>query len=133
MRQNFCYPNVRMEQRKEVGENMVKKKYSYKFEEDGEVLTVSLVGEIDHHSAVAIRGEIDNKIKELNPDTTVIDLEQINFMDSSGLGLIMGRYALMQRIGGTLVLKNPNKKILQIFDMAGLGRIVKIEEKRGNK
>lgn len=107
---------------------MTKKKYSYGFEAESGVLTVSLIGEIDHHSAVAVRTEIDDKIRELSPEKTVLDLEQINFMDSSGLGLIMGRYALMQRLGGELTLKNPNNRIMKLFDMSGLGKIVKIEK-----
>ena len=51
--------------------------------EDG-VLTVTLKGEIDHHSAVSVRGEIDALIYDLKPRKTVLDLSQIDFMDSSG-------------------------------------------------
>ena len=48
-------------------------------------------------------------------------------MDSSGLGLIMGRYALMKRIGGDLAVKNPNERIIKIFELAGLDKIVDID------
>jgi stage II sporulation protein AA (anti-sigma F factor antagonist) len=81
---------------------------------------------------VLIRTQIDAKIRELMPKRTVFDLEQINFMDSSGLGLVMGRYALMQRIGGELTVRNPNKRIMKIFDMAGMSKIISIEQKKGN-
>lgn len=91
------------------------------------VLEVTMLGEIDHHSAVNLRTALDEEIVRLCPNKTVLDLSEIEFMDSSGLGLIMGRYALMQRLGGTLSLKNPNERIVKIFELAGLGRIVCIE------
>ena len=92
------------------------------------VLTLTLRGEIDHHSAVRVRTEIDALIYEERPCKVVLDLSEIDFMDSSGLGLIMGRYSLMQRLGGELTLRNPNERIVQIFSLAGLQRMVKIEE-----
>ena len=95
-------------------------------EKDG-ILTVTLLGEIDHHSAVRVRTEIDEKIASCHPERAVIDLSGIEFMDSSGLGLIMGRYMKMQAIGGTLVLRNPNERTVKIFKLAGLEKIVNIE------
>ena len=92
-----------------------------------DVLTIRLGGEIDHHSAVGIRQALDEEIARLRPQKTVLDLSGIEFMDSSGLGLIMGRYALMQKIGGTLTVKNPNERLIKIFELAGLGRMIRIE------
>ena len=92
------------------------------------VLTIRLGGEIDHHSAVGVRTALDEEIAKLRPQKTVLDLEGIEFMDSSGLGLIMGRYSLMQKLGGTLSVKSPNERLMKIFDLAGLGRIIQIEE-----
>lgn len=92
------------------------------------VLTIRLGGEIDHHSAVNIRVALDEEIRRLRPTKTVLDLGQIEFMDSSGLGLIMGRYSLMQKLGGTLTLKNPNERIVKIFELANLGRMIGIED-----
>lgn len=91
------------------------------------VLEVTLQGEIDHHSAVTVRTGIDEEICRDHPQKTILDLSGIEFMDSSGLGLIMGRYALMQKLGGALTLKNPNERIVRIFDLAGLGRMIRIE------
>ncbi len=97
---------------------------------DGQLLVV-LNGEIDHHSAVSVRSSIDAKIYEYRPRSMVMDLSRIEFMDSSGLGLIMGRYALMQKIGGEFSIANPSQRVLKIFELAGLGRIIKI--KNGDK
>ena len=98
----------------------------------GRTLTVYLSGEIDHHSAVRVRGEIDAEIAAVRPKRTVLVLSEINFMDSSGLGLIMGRYQRMKEMGGELILRDPSEPIMRIFRLAGLEKIVRIEggEKR---
>ena len=91
-------------------------------------LSVLLRGEIDHHSAVSVRSAIDEKLYELRPRLLVMDLSKIDFMDSSGLGLIMGRYALMQKLGGDFCISNPSERVSKIFELSGLGRIIKIEK-----
>ena len=102
------------------------KKFKYKFE-DG-VLEIKLVGEIDHHSAVAVRSDIDELIFDLRPQKMILDLSEISFMDSSGLGLIMGRYALIKDFGGTLSLRAPTVAVMKILTLAGMERMIKIEK-----
>ena len=98
------------------------------------VLEFRLLGEIDHHSAVNIRTAMDAEICELRPKKVIIELCGIDFMDSSGLGLIMGRYALVQKMGGILSLRSPNERILKILELAGVMRIIGIEtEKKTDK
>lgn len=106
---------------------MLKKNCIIEFEADGNELTVLIKGEIDHYSAVRVRAQIDEKISELRPKITVLELSDIDFMDSSGIGLIMGRYARMQKLGGSLKLKNPSERVERICKLAGLERIVTIE------
>ena len=96
--------------------------------EDG-VLVASLEGELDHHGAVAVRTLIDTEILGRQPRKTVIELAGLDFMDSSGIGLIMGRYSLMQRLGGEFVVRNPNERIVKIFKLAGLDRMIRIDGK----
>ena len=112
---------------------IIKKTCNFECEEKDGRLRVVLQGEIDHHSAVAVRSAIDNKLYELRPKHTVLDLSKIDFMDSSGLGLIMGRYALMQKLGGGFSVANPNERVVKIFELAGLGRIIKIEKEDKEK
>ena len=88
---------------------------------------IVLKGEIDHHNALHLRSEMDELIARECPRSVVFDLSEIDFMDSSGLGLIMGRYALLVKMGGTLRVKNPNERILKIFELANLGRMIPIE------
>ena len=112
---------------------MLKNSCTFDVERRDRTLVLTLHGEIDHHSAVQVRTRMDELIWEEKPEKTVLDLSAIEFMDSSGLGLIMGRYSLMQRLGGELTLKNPNPRIVKIFALAGLERMVKIEEDKEDK
>ena len=106
---------------------MIRNGSMIRYETRGETLVIHVGGEIDHHSAVSVRVALDEEIMRLRPHKTVLDLGQIEFMDSSGLGLIMGRYSLMQKLGGTLTLRHPNERIVKIFELANLGRMIRIE------
>ena len=91
------------------------------------MLSVALCGEIDHHSAVIVRSEIDGMIAELHPERLSLDLSGIDFMDSSGLGFIMGRFSLVRKLGGELYMKNPSPSVSRILSLAGMERIIKTE------
>ncbi len=93
----------------------------------GRQLTVRIRGEIDHHTAVNIRQQIDRMIFERRPERLVLDLSAISFMDSSGLGLIMGRYSVIKELGGELVVWNPSRETRSILTLAGMERMVRIE------
>ncbi len=90
------------------------------------VLTVDVLGEIDHHSAKAVREEIDAELFLHRPRTLVMRLGNVDFMDSSGLGLILGRYALAKDIGCATVLEGPSHRVKKILDLAGMDRIIEI-------
>ncbi len=94
---------------------------------DDGVLVALLEGELDHHGAVAVRTLIDKQISDIRPKKTVLDLSALDFMDSSGLGLIMGRYSLMKKLGGEFTVRNPNERVVKIFKLAGLERMVRVE------
>ena len=96
----------------------------------GEILKIKLRGEIDHHSAVAVRSAIDDMIRTKRPCKLIIDMSAIELMDSSGLGLIMGRYALMKEVGGQTIVLDPSPRVEKIMTLAGLERIVKVEYTR---
>lgn len=102
------------------------KKFLYKIEEG--VLEIKLTGEIDHHSAVNVRADIDSLIFDLLPKKIILNLSEISFMDSSGLGLIMGRYSLIKDLGGTLTLRAPTVAVMKILSLAGMERMIKIEK-----
>ena len=89
-------------------------------------LRIFIIGEITHHSAAEMREKIDEKICEVSPQKAVLDLSQLNFMDSSGMGLIIGRYRLLQELQAELVIENPHPGILKLLKCAGVDRIIKI-------
>ena len=101
---------------------------SLNFDFNDGVLRVAIVGEINHHNAVFVRQKIDEKIQELNSKNLVLDLAEVSFMDSSGLGLVMGRYQRMQEIGGTLAIANPGAEHKKLFKLAGLNKLIKIKK-----
>ena len=93
----------------------------------GKSLTIFLEGDIDHHSARRIRSRIDTKVYIQRPDEVVLDLSKVCFMDSSGLGLILGRYAKAMELGIAFKVANPTPEIRRILDLAGTERLMKIE------
>ncbi len=90
-------------------------------------LKIKLRGEIDHHTATIIRNAMDSEIYKKRPRGLILDMSSVGFMDSSGLGLIMGRYAVMKELGGEVIVQNPSPAIEKIMLLAGMERVVKIE------
>ena len=84
------------------------------------ILTAYIKGEIDHDSAVRIRTEIDGATQSLKPKLLCLDFSKVTFMDSSGIGLIMGRYRQMKLLGGMLKVVNIPDSMYRIFAMSGL-------------
>lgn len=95
-----------------------------------DTLLLRLTGEMDHHSAAGLRGEADRLICAERPRRVVLELSGIGFMDSSGLGFIMGRYSLARELGATLTVRDPSPATQRILDLAGLRRIVPVEKSR---
>ena len=87
------------------------------------VVTVCLKGEIDHHSAQTWRETIDTYVQSVTCQMLRMDFGGVTFMDSSGVGLIMGRYRLMQRLGGALELTGVSTKIGVMLRLAGIERL----------
>ena len=93
----------------------------------GKCLTVYLEGDIDHHNARIVRSKMDTKLYIQRPGELVLDLSRVNFMDSSGLGLILGRYTKAVELGILFKVANPSPQIRKILDLAGTERLIKIE------
>lgn len=94
---------------------------------EGEELLAALAGEVDHHTAAPVRERIDTALFKHRPRRLTLDLHGVDFMDSSGLGLILGRAALCEEMGATLRLRNPGARVKRIFAVAGLERLPHIE------
>lgn len=100
---------------------------------DAETLICHIVGEIDHHNAAILRNELDSAMEMSNCDAVVLDLSKTNFMDSSGIGLIMGRMRKAEALEMKFALVNISERIGKILKMSGLDKIIHIEEGRANE
>ncbi|MBQ7522719.1 MAG: anti-sigma factor antagonist [Clostridia bacterium] len=92
-------------------------------------LTAMLVGDIDHHTAREMRKEIDALIEKHHPTLLRLDFSTVGFMDSSGIGLIMGRYRLMHLIGGNVLVCNVPSHLRRMIDLSGIGSLGILEYK----
>ena len=90
------------------------------------ILTVFLSGELDHHTSRSIREQVDIAITKHRPALLVLDFSRVTFMDSSGIGLIMGRYRLISDFGGDILVANPPEGILKLLKLGSVERIVRI-------
>jgi stage II sporulation protein AA (anti-sigma F factor antagonist) len=90
-------------------------------------VTAYLEGELDHHAAKGIRDEIDEVLERLRPSVLTLDFKSVTFMDSSGIGLVMGRYRTMQLIGGKVIVKNASLHIRKVMRLAGLDRLAEFQ------
>ena len=82
-----------------------------------------LSGEIDHHSAVELHEQIDQSVIQSGAKLLVLDFSLVTFMDSSGIGLVMGRFRLMQENDGKVVLQNLPAPIRKVMKLAGLDKL----------
>ena len=110
---------------------MIYSDYGYEIKSRDRLLCVYLYGEIDHHSAVDLRRDLDDLILQRRPHRLVLDLARIEFMDSAGLGLLMGRYRLLKSIGGVLAISNANERVMKILRLAGMERFFEIAGWKG--
>ena len=90
----------------------------------GSKLMVQLSGELDHHSAEQTRIMLDTLLKDVMVHELILDLSGMSFMDSAGLGVVLGRYRKLSMRGGKLIVKGMNASVDRIFRMSGLYAIV---------
>ena len=90
------------------------------------LLIAEITEEIDHHTSEKIRDRLDYEIQRLMPKKVIIDLKAVKFMDSAGIGLIIGRYKTTKMYGGEFEIQNVNEKLKRIFDMSGIEKIIPV-------
>ena len=95
---------------------------------ENERLVAYLSGEIDHHLSKQMRCEIDESLIRVNPKVLELNFKDVTFMDSSGIGLVMGRYRQMKFYGGELKVINTSPHIYKVMKIAGLDRLAVIEK-----
>ena len=100
-----------------------------KIETKGEVVTAYLSGELDHHTAKEMRECIDSAVEINMPTLLIIDFSDVTFMDSSGIGLVMGRYRILAKTGAELHISGAGEHIYKVMKLAGIERLAKLEKK----
>lgn len=106
---------------------MVKRLEKVKYTYEKKILTLKIIGDIDHHSASSVREYADALIFEKKPALVLLDLSAVEFMDSSGLGLILGRYTIAHDLSAEFRIIRPTPSVAKILDLAGIERLMKIE------
>lgn len=91
-------------------------------------LTARLSGDIDHHSARLIRRELDRVIEYSQPQILVLDLEDVGLMDSSGIGLILGRMRAVRAYGGEMIIRNACSEVQSVIRLSGLSMLIEEEK-----
>ena len=98
----------------------------YKKEEKSLILKIT--EELDHHTVEKIRRKADYEIEKYIPRKVILDFNRVSFMDSAGIGLILGRYKNITILGGQLEVVNVSAQVIKILNMSGLSKIIEIKE-----
>lgn len=100
---------------------------SIDLEVKNKVLCIRLVGELDHHTAEQLRKEVSYVIEKTEVRHMILNLADLSFMDSSGLGVILGRYNYINSIEGEMVVCAISPAVKRLFEMSGMFKIIRLE------
>ena len=98
------------------------------YDEKDKLLTFEITEEIDHHTTEKIRRKMDYEIQRYVPRKIIFDFNQVTFMDSAGIGMLIGRYKIAKMLGGSAELMHVKPSIKKIFEMCGVLKIIPINE-----
>ena len=91
---------------------------------NGKTLEVTLQGELDHHTAVETRERLDALLAGRNVQNVILDLSKLTFMDSSGIGVLIGRYKLVHRKGGHMAVRGVPSQVDRVLELSGVYQII---------
>ena len=101
-----------------------------RYDEMDKLLFCEITEEIDHHTTEKMRRMLDDEIERYIPRKIIFDFDKVSFMDSAGIGMILGRYKMIRLLGGTVEMINVNSGIKKIFEMSGIPKIIPINENK---
>jgi len=96
------------------------------YDRQRDTVTAFITGELDQCSAQAIRRDLDRLIKDPTVRRLVLDFKGMPFMDSSGIGVILGRYRIMRERGGSVAVTNMNDHVKKVFCLSGMSQVIQI-------
>lgn len=91
-------------------------------------LIVRLKGELDHHTAEFVKARMEEAIENGNSANIVLSMKDLTFMDSSGLGVILGRYKQISAKGGKMVVCDVHPSVYRLFELSGMFKILSIQD-----
>ena len=97
-----------------------------KFYEEDKLLIFKITEEIDDYTVQKIRRKADNEMERHMPKRVVFDFDRVTFMDSAGIGMIIGRYKFANMIGANLEVSNLTQNVKKIFEMSGILKLIPI-------
>ncbi len=97
-----------------------------KFYKEDKLLVFKITEDIDDHSVQKIRRRADYEIERYMPKRVVFDFDSVTFMDSAGIGLLIGRYKFTNLLGGRLEIANLTQSVQKIFEMSGILKLIPI-------
>ena len=92
--------------------------------EENQMLVLKITNEIDDCSVQKMRRKADNEIERYMPKKIIFDFSGVTFMDSAGIGMVIGRYKMALMIGGNLQLANLTSSVRKIFEMSGVLKLI---------
>lgn len=104
-----------------------------KYNEKDKLLLLQITEEIDHHVAEKIRTRADFEIQKYIPKQVILDFSNVTFMDSAGIGMLIGRYKMVTMFGGSIGIVNVKPPIKKVLEMAGILKIIPIIEEKGGE
>lgn len=94
------------------------------FENKGDKLIVYMLGELDHHSAEEVRNKVDDRLERENYSKLIMDFSGVTFMDSSGIGVVIGRYKKLAAKKGKIYITTVNGSVKRVFELSGMFKII---------
>lgn len=96
------------------------------FCKSGDKLIIKLIGELDHHSAEEVRNKIDDRLERTGSNKVILDFSNVNFMDSSGIGVVIGRYKKISMRKGEICIASVQESVRRVFELSGMFKIIKL-------
>lgn len=97
-----------------------------KFDKVGDTVIAYMMGELDHHSAEEVRNKVDNRLDVEKINNLIMDFSGVTFMDSSGIGVVIGRYKKLNRNGGKISVTNVTGAVRRVFELSGMFKIINL-------
>lgn len=97
------------------------------------LLTIEITEEIDHHTVEKIRRRVDYEIQRYMPRKVIFNFNSVTFMDSAGIGMIIGRYKMASAFGGNIEMINVKPNIKRILEISGVSKLIEIKESLFNE